>query len=195
MKEIKEELLPKVRETFIKDEDVFSGNFLHVKKHTVKTASGLIRTREFITHPGAATIIPLFDDGTTLLEYQWREPCQRAFWEFPAGKLDPNEEPLVCAKRELEEETGLVAKNWAYLGRIHNAIGYSDERLELYLAKDLTQKEQHLDDGECLALVRVPVKEVFSMVLNGEITDVKTIIGAFWLEKYLKGELPEKSLP
>lgn len=108
--------------------------------------------------------------------------------------MDPNEEPLVCAKRELEEETGLVAKDWAYLGRIHNAIGYSDERLELYLAKDLTQKEQHLDDGECLALVRVPVEEVFFMVLNGEITDVKTIIGAFWLEKYLKGELPEKPL-
>lgn len=194
MQSLKETLLPKVAETFMSDEKVFDGSFLHITKHTVKTASGLVRTREFIKHPGAATIIPLFDDGTTLLEYQWREPCQRAFWEFPAGKLDPNEKPLICAQRELEEETGLVAEDWTYLGRIHNAIGYSDEKLELFLAKGLTQKEQHLDEGECLALVRVPVKEVFQMVLTGEITDVKTIIGAFWLEKYLNGEMPVRTL-
>ncbi|MDM8113089.1 NUDIX hydrolase [Parasutterella secunda] len=182
-------MIAAVRETKTKTERVFDGNFLHIDRDTVTTASGLVRSREYIRHPGASVIIALFDDETMLMEFQWRQPCEKAFWELPAGKLDPNEKASVCARRELEEETGYQADQWYYLGRIHNAIGYSDEHLEFFLAKGLKAGDRHLDEGECLEVYRLPFKEVKEMTLNGDITDVKTIIGVFWLEKYLKGEM------
>jgi len=189
MPKVTDEMIAAVRETKTKTERVFDGNFLHIDRDTVTTASGLVRSREYIRHPGASVIIALFDDETILLEFQWRQPCEKAFWELPAGKLDPNEKASVCAKRELEEETGYQADQWYYLGRIHNAIGYSDEHLEFFLAKGLKAGDRHLDEGECLEVYRLPFKEVKEMTLNGDITDVKTIIGVFWLEKYLKGEM------
>ena len=187
MPSITEEMIKRVKETRTKTERVFDGNFLHVDRDTITTASGLTRTREFIRHPGASVIVALFDDQSVLLEFQWRQPCERAFWELPAGKLDPKEEPAVCARRELKEETGYEAEHWYYLGRIHNAIGYSDEHLEFFLATGLKAGDRHLDEGECLEVFRVPFKELLEMALNGEITDVKTLVGVFWLEKYLKG--------
>ena len=189
MPSITEEMIERVKETRIATERVFDGNFLHIDRDTVITASGLSRSREYIKHPGASVIIALFDDETVLMEFQWRQPCEKAFWELPAGKLDPNEKASVCARRELEEETGYQADQWYYLGRIHNAIGYSDEHLEFFLAKGLKAGDRHLDEGECLEVYRLPFKEVKEMTLNGDITDVKTIIGVFWLEKYLKGEM------
>lgn len=189
MPSITEEMIKRVKETRTKTERVFDGNFLHVDRDTITTASGLTRTREFIRHPGASVIVALFDDQSVLLEFQWRQPCERAFWELPAGKLDPKEEPAVCARRELKEETGYEAEHWYYLGRIHNAIGYSDEHLEFFLATGLKAGDRHLDEGECLEVFRVPFKELLNMALNGEITDVKTLVGVFWLEKYLKGAI------
>lgn len=192
MPTITKEMIARVKETKTGTQRLFDGNFLHVDCDEVITASGLNRTREFIRHPGASVIIALFDDETVLLEFQWRQPCECAFWELPAGKLDPNEEPAVCARRELEEETGYTAKEWCYLGQIHNAIGYSDEHLEFFIAKGLIPGNRHLDEGECLDVFRVPVNELKQMTLNGEISDVKTIVGVYWLEKYLKGEMPGK---
>ena len=189
MPTITEEMIKRVKEVKTSSERVFDGNFLHVDRDSVTTASGLVRTREFIRHPGASVIIALFEDQTVLLEFQWRQPCEMAFWELPAGKLDPNEKPVTCAKRELEEETGYRASEWFYLGKIHNAIGYSDEHLEFFLAKGLKTGARHLDEGECLDVFRVPFEEVRQMVLNGEITDVKTIVGIYWLEKYLEGKM------
>lgn len=189
MPTITEEMIKRVKEVKTSSERVFDGNFLHVDRDSVTTASGLTRTREFIRHPGASVIIALFEDQTVLLEFQWRQPCEMAFWELPAGKLDPNEKPATCAKRELEEETGYRASEWFYLGKIHNAIGYSDEHLEFFLAKGLKTGARHLDEGECLDVFRVPFEEVRQMVLNGEITDVKTIVGIYWLEKYLEGKM------
>ena len=188
MTDLEEKMLAGVQATRTAREDVFKGNFLKVRRDTVTTATGLTRSREYIVHPGASVIVCLFDDQSVLMEYQWRQPCERAFWELPAGKLDPDENPLVCAKRELSEETGYEADEWHYLGRIHNAIGYSDERLEIYLAQGLSEGTSHLDEGECLSVVRMPLTQALQMIQTGQITDVKTIIGLLWAEQVIEGK-------
>lgn len=188
MTDLEEKMLAGVQETLTGREGVFEGNFLKVRRDTVTTATGLTRSREYIVHPGASVIVCLFDDQSVLMEYQWRQPCERAFWELPAGKLDPDENPLVCAKRELSEETGYEADEWHYLGRIHNAIGYSDEHLEIYLAQGLSEGTSHLDEGECLSVVRMPLTQALQMIQTGQITDVKTIIGLLWAEQVIEGK-------
>lgn len=174
-----------LEEKKISSEEVYTGNFLRIYKDKVELPDGKVTTREYIKHPGAAAIIPLRNDGKVVIERQWRYPAGKAFLEIPAGKLDPKEEPLSCAKRELLEETGYVAKDWIFLGKINNAIGYSNESIWIYLAKDLIRKEQHLDPGEFVELSFLSWQELVSKSVNGEITDVKTIIAALWLEKYL----------
>jgi ADP-ribose pyrophosphatase len=176
-----------LRETRIDGELAYDGHFLKVTRDRIKLPDGKETQREFIRHPGAVVILPLLPDGRVLLERQFRYPNDRVFIEFPAGKIDPGEEPLACAKRELEEETGYTAKEWNFVCTIHNAIAYSDEHLDIYLARDLTQGEAKLDEGEFLELFSATVPELLEMVRTGRITDVKTIIGSFWLEKYAAG--------
>jgi ADP-ribose pyrophosphatase len=176
-----------LRETRIDGELAYDGHFLKVTRDRIKLPDGSETHREFIRHPGAVVILPLLPDGRVLLERQFRYPNDRVFIEFPAGKIDPGEEPLACAKRELEEETGYTAKEWNFVCTIHNAIAYSDEHLDIYLARDLTQGEAKLDEGEFLELFSATVPELLEMVRTGRITDVKTIIGSFWLEKYASG--------
>ncbi len=166
---------------------VYDGHFLKVERDRIKLPDGSITQREFIRHPGAVVILPLLPDGRVLLERQFRYPNSQVFIEFPAGKIDPGEDHLACAKRELEEETGYTAAKWRFVCTIHNAIAYSDEHLELFLAEDLSAGEQKLDEGEFLETFSVTVPELLEMVRRGEITDVKTIIGSFWLEKILSG--------
>ena len=153
----------------------------------MRLPNGALTNREYIRHPGAVAILPVLDDGRILLERQFRYPNAQVFIEFPAGKIDEGEDHLECAKRELEEETGYTATEWHFVTTIHNAIAYSDEHLELFLARGLTAGEQKLDDGEFLETFTVTVPELMAMVKSGEITDVKTIIGAFWLEKIVNG--------
>jgi ADP-ribose pyrophosphatase len=176
-----------LRETRIDGELAYDGHFLKVTRDRIKLPDGSETQREFIRHPGAVVILPLLPDGRVLLERQFRYPNDRVFIEFPAGKIDPGEEALATAKRELEEETGYTASEWHFVCTIHNAIAYSDEHLDIFLARDLTAGEARLDDGEFLELFSATVPELLEMVRKGEITDVKTIIGAFWLEKYAAG--------
>ena len=176
-----------LKETRVDGELAYDGNFLKVSRDRVKLPDGKITQREFIRHPGAVVILALFDDGRVLLERQYRYPNDQVFIEFPAGKIDPGEESLACAKRELEEETGYTATDWHYVSTIHNAIAYSDEHLDLFLARGLTAGDAKLDDGEFLETFTATIPEMLEMVKRGEITDVKTVIGTFWLEKFAAG--------
>ncbi len=176
-----------LRETRIDGGVVYDGHFLKVERDKIRLPDGSTSHREFFRHPGAVVILPLLPDGRILLERQFRYPNSQVFIEFPAGKIDPGEDHLACAKRELEEETGYTAAKWRFVCTIHNAIAYSDEHLELFLAEDLQAGEQKLDEGEFLEIFSVTLPELLGMVQRGEITDVKTIIGTFWLEKILSG--------
>ena len=177
-----------LKETCLSTEQVYDGHFLKVQRDLVRLPDGRTTHREYIKHPGAVVILPLFADGSVLLERQYRYPLHRVFIEFPAGKIDPGEDPLVCAKRELLEETGYTATDWHFLCSIHNAIAYSDERLDIYLARGLTAGERQLDEGEFLDIFKAPLTDLLSWVRDGSVTDVKTVIGAFWLDKLTQGE-------
>jgi ADP-ribose pyrophosphatase len=167
-------------EHFVAGSRVFDGSLLKVHRDTVRLPDGSEGSREYIRHPGAVAIVALFDDGSVLLERQYRYPSRREFIEIPAGKLEPGEPHLDTAKRELLEETGYVAADWTRLGVIHTAIGYTDEAIELFLAQKLTKKEAKLDAGEFLEVFSIPFDEAIAMIRDGRITDAKTIVGLLW---------------
>lgn len=172
-----------LQETKIDGQLIYDGNFLKIQRDRISLPDGKVATREYVRHPGAVVVLPLFEDGTVLLERQFRYPLDRVFIEFPAGKIDPDEDSLACAKRELQEETGYTASDWQFVCTIHNAIAYSDEHLDLYLARGLVAGDSRLDAGEFLEVFTAPVAETLQWVREGKITDVKTVIGCFWLEK------------
>lgn len=176
-----------LKESRLASATLHRGNFLTLKQDIVQLPNGRQAGREFVEHPGAVMMIPLFDDGTVLLERQYRYPVEQVMVEFPAGKLDPEEGALACGKRELIEETGYQAAQWDYLTRIHPVIAYSTEFIDLFLARSLTPGEQDLDDGEFIELFMLPAGQLIDWVRQGRVTDVKTMIGTFWLEKILSG--------
>ena len=159
---------------------------LEVHRDQVRLPDGTQAAREYIRHPGAVAIVPLFDDGRVLLERQFRYPHRREFIEIPAGKVDHGEPHLGTAKRELLEETGYAAAEWTRLCVIHTAIAYTDEAIELYLAKKLTLGERKLDAGEFLEVFSLPFEEAVDMIREGKITDAKTVSALLWVERWVK---------
>ncbi len=172
-------------EHLISSEWAFEGCLLKVKSDTVRLPNGHTATREHIVHPGAVMIIPILDSGQLVMERQYRYPLGRDFIEFPAGKLDPGEEPLQSARRELLEETGYTANQWEFLASIHVAIAYSNERIDLYLAQGLTHRGSDLDADEFLETLHVPVAQALDWLSEGRITDAKTVVGLLMLQKRL----------
>ena len=171
-------------EHFVSGERVYDGGLLKVHRDIVRLPDGTQGSREYIRHPGAVAVVALFDDGNVLLERQFRYPNRREFIEIPAGKLEPNEPHLETAKRELLEETGYVAQEWTRLTVIHTAIAYTDEAIELFLAKKLTQGDRRLDAGEFLETVIVPFTEAIDMIRQGRITDAKSVTGLLWVHQF-----------
>jgi ADP-ribose pyrophosphatase len=171
-------------EHFIAGELVFDGALLKVRRDRVRLPDGSEGTREYIRHPGAVAVVALFDDGSVLLERQFRYPHRREFIEIPAGKLEPGEPHLATAKRELAEETGYAAADWRYLGAIHTAIAYTDEAIHLYLARNLSRTERKLDAGEFLETLVRPFDEALRMIRDGELTDAKSVAALLWVERW-----------
>lgn len=165
----------------------YMGHFLDVRQDRVRLPNGREALREYIVHPGAVMVIPLLDDGRLVLERQYRYPMGRAMIEFPAGKLDAGESPFACAVRELREETGYTAREWARAGILHNAIAYSDEGIEVWFATGLTLGERGLDDGEFLDVMSSTDDELARWVEEGTVTDAKTMIGLLWLQNWRGG--------
>ncbi|GAB2181767.1 NUDIX domain-containing protein [Denitratisoma sp. agr-D3] len=177
-------------ETELSSETVYSGIFLKLNQDKVRLPSGKEGLREWIDHPGAVVVIGVLDNGKLLFERQFRYPLHRVFLELPAGKIDEGEHPLDTARRELKEETGHKAKNWCHLGTLHPCIGYSNERIEIFLAHGLSFVGASLDDGEHLEVIELSLSDALLAVRDGEITDAKTITALMWAEKTFSGEWP-----
>ena len=167
----------------ISGEGVYDGIFLKMKRDTVALPDGQYAVREYLEHPGAVAILAVLDDGRVLLERQYRYPIAQAVIEIPAGKLNTGEDPLLCAQRELQEETGYTAKHWSKIRRIHPVISYSTEFIDIYLAEGLSPGPARLDEEEFLDVFASPLEELLNWVETGKITDVKTIISTYWLER------------
>lgn len=174
-------------ERAVATEMLLRGRFLQVQRDTVTLPDGREATREFIRHPGAVMVVPLLDDGRLLMERQWRHPLQRVLLEFPAGKIDAGEAPLDCGRRELLEETGHVARQWAHAGWMHNAPAYSDEGIDVWFARGLVAGAPRPDDGEFIETVAMSEDELDALAARGELTDAKTLVGLLWLRRWRSG--------
>jgi ADP-ribose pyrophosphatase len=177
-------------ERLVQGAEAYRGNFLRVRRDTVQLPDGSRTEREYVAHPGAVVIIPVLNEAAgcrVVLERQFRYPVQQVIVEFPAGKRDPGEAALACAQRELREETGYRAAEWARAGRLHPLVAYSDEAIDIWLARGLQAGPRQLDQGEFLEVIEASAAELIDWCRSGAVTDAKTIIGAFWLQQWLGG--------
>lgn len=167
--------------------EILKGHFLHAFRDTVRLPDGAQACREYVVHPGAVMVVAQLDDGRLVLERQYRYPVKAVMIEFPAGKLDPGEDSLVCAQRELLEETGYTATQWARAGMLHPVISYSTEFIDIWFARGLKAGERKLDPGEFLDVFSATPDELIAWCRSGQVTDAKTLTGALWLQNVLSG--------
>ncbi|MDR2837467.1 MAG: NUDIX hydrolase [Azonexus sp.] len=171
-------------ETEITSVTTFKGKLLEVRQDRVRLPGGGESLREYVIHPGAVVVLALLDNGKLLFERQFRYPLRRVFLELPAGKIDPGEDIRETARRELLEETGYAANDWRHLGVMHPCIGYSNERIEIFLARNLTRiGPPQLDANEFLEVLELSPAEARQAVWDGRITDAKTISALYWLDR------------
>jgi ADP-ribose pyrophosphatase len=179
-----------LREERVAGQQVFGGRLLDVRCDTVRLPNGQLATREYIVHPGAVMVVPILADGRLVVERQYRYPLGRVMLEFPAGKLEHGEPALTCAVRELAEETGYRAAEWARAGVLHNAIAYSSEGIEVWFARGLTAGARGLDDEEFLDVSVATLEELMGLAQCGDLTDAKTLVGLLWLQNWREGRWP-----
>lgn len=172
----------------LSSEGVFDGALLKVFRDRVRLPDGGESVREYVRHPGAVVVVAQLPDGSLLFERQFRYPLRRAFLELPAGKIDAGEDILSCARRELREETGYEASAWRHVGVMHPCIGYSDERIEIFVATGLTHVGHAWDEGEFLEILQLPLDVVEARIHTGEITDAKTITALYRSRPFLRRE-------
>ena len=158
----------------VSSEEIYRGKIVHLFQDTVRLPNGKHAIREVMRHPGAVCIVPLTDDNEVVMVRQFRHPFSRVLLEAPAGKLDPNEAPEDCARRELSEETGAEAGELTYIGDYYPSVAVLDENIRLYVARKLTFHTQHTDEDEFLHVERIPLSTLVEQVLSGEICDGKT---------------------
>jgi ADP-ribose pyrophosphatase len=174
-------------ETRVASQELLHGHFLHAMRDTVRLPDGKEAFREYVIHPGAVMVVAELQDGRLVLERQFRYPVQSVMVEFPAGKLDPGEDSLACAQRELLEETGYTARQWARAGVLHPVISYSTEFIDIWFARELTAGERQLDAGEFLDVFSASADELLQWCRDGRITDAKTLTGMLWLQNLRSG--------
>lgn len=185
-----------LKETFVSSEDIFDGAIMQVQKWQVTLPDGRQAAREIVLHKGAAAIVPVDADGNVTLVRQHRVAIDEFTWEIPAGKLDyTGEDPLGCAMRELEEETGLRAQNWRKMGHVVTTPGFCTEKISIFLATGLSRHEDHPDPDEFLFVTTLPLAQAVQHVVEGHITDLKTCFGLLMAQKLLADERTPLSAP
>lgn len=174
-------------EKTITSEKKFEGRIFNVEVLDVELPDGKKGYRELVNHPGGVGIVALTDDNKILMVRQYRKPIEKDIIEIPAGKLEKGEDPLVCGKRELEEETGYRAKEFVSLGYLYPSPGFANEVTHLYLAWGLEKGNVNPDEDEYLDILKLPVNDIYSAIMKNEINDAKTVIGFFKAMEYIKG--------